>query len=85
MQKKYAPSNFPRTKSQFLDPSMFNRLTPEAQVQRLFSEVLDLKRRVRECELAYLEVLEEESGDEPDSIELMSSTEEPSFKNQKFN
>lgn len=82
MLKKNAPSNhFPCFVA--ITSEEFSTLPLEAQVKALTREVIDLKRRVREVELAYMEVKEDESSsDENEIIDLSYS---PPRKINKFN
>jgi hypothetical protein len=85
MLKKNAPSNF-ISSSMFVPiaSTEFTELPIEEQVKGLRREVIDIKRRVREMELAYLE-LEEEEDPNSDEI-LLSSTNEsfsPPYKKKK--
>ena len=56
----------------------FAELPLEVQVRTIAREVVDLKRRLREVELAYLEVKEDEEDedDEEEMISLNSQTDE---------
>lgn len=78
MQKKHAPSNrFPSFVS--IASEEFGQLPLEVQVRTIAREVVDLKRRIREVELAYLEVKEDEEDEddqEEDMISLNSQTDE---------
>ena len=77
MQKKHAPSNrFPSFVS--IASEEFAELPLEVQVRTIAREVVDLKRRLREVELAYLEVKEDEEDedDEEEMISLNSQTDE---------